>query len=1096
MKVRSLLAFVVLGSSLLMGQTFRGGVVGTVTDASGAAIADAKVTVTSQETGLTRTVQTDDQGNFHFSELPVGAYAVTASKQGFRTETSKGVVVQVSVDTRMDLKLAPGQVNEVVEVNAATPIVDTSSATVGGTIESQQLENIPVNGRDFTHVMSLVAGATADPAGVSESPGSFGYLSVNGNRGRSNNYLLDGTDMNDGFRNDPAVNEGGVFGVPATILPIDALDSIPVISGAEAEYGRNAGGIVNIVTKSGTNELHGSLFEYFRNNALDARNFFNSAAAGPQNSFHNNQFGGSVGGPIWKDHTFFFLSYEGQRERGGLPTTANVPTPTEVAAAVAANGGYESPIAANLLAAGVWPSAPSGVFQGSTNFSNRLDSFIGKIDHHFHTSDVFTGRYFFGDSFQSFPLALVGGGGLPGYNTTVPTRVQLVSLSLTHVITPKLLLEIRGGYNRFAENPFAPEDSSFDPTTVGLNTLNGSNDFGLPLISVGGFGTIGANTSVPRGRVDTNWQYDTNFSYDTGKHNWKFGYEFRRTFVDGFFDSGYRGKVTFANLDSFIGAGNPGAVPADWEAPGGRQAQGFSLRHTFQNNHSFYVQDSYKATRRLTLNYGLRWDYFGVIGEKNDLFSTFDFTTGTLAQTSQLYPKDFNNFAPRASLAYDLTGKGNTVLRAGWGVYYDAFSQDFFAGQLPFNTFNAGPAYNGIGPSPITFNFSPDPTAFTLVTCGAGTIPVPNSGGLCTPPVFAQSGFAASDIFTVDQKIRTPYVQNYNLNLEQQLGPNAGLQVGYVGSAGRKLFRFIDRNQTCPPSPTSINCPLTNGSAPYPYEYINTFQSSAASNYNALQVQVKVRNLHGFNSSVNYTWSHSIDNASDGQDYVPNASQPDNSFNPGAERANSNFDTRQRFTWTYSYQFPNPQTMKWLLGGWAVDGVVALATGQPFNVNYLFEGNYNGNGEYFGRPDLVGNPFAGTSTPFSYLNLAAFAVPCNYDSTIQDCNGGQHFGNLGRNAFVAPGYHNWDFSISKSQNLTERLRMQFRADFFNILNHPNFSNPLLPNFGVDFLSNGISNAGTGVGYLPITATPDVGSGNPFLGGGGPRDIQLSVKLTF
>jgi hypothetical protein len=254
--------------------------------------------------------------------------------------------------------------------------------------------------------------------------------------------------------------------------------------------------------------------------------------------------------------------------------------------------------------------------------------------------------------------------------------------------------------------------------------------------------------------------------------------------------------------------------------------------------------------------------------------------------------------------------------------------------------------------------------------------------------------------------------------------------------------------------------------------------------------------MHGFNSSVNYTWSHSIDNASDGQDYVPNGSQPDNSYNPAAERANSNFDTRQRFTWTYSYEFPNPQTMKWLLGGWGVDGVVTLASGQPFNVNYLFEDDYNGNGEFFGRPDLIGDPFAGTSLPFKYLNVAAFAVPCNYDSEAGTCDGGQHFGNLPRNAFVAPHYRNFDFSLSKTQHLTERLTMQLRADFFNVFNHPNFSNPLLPSFGVDFLSNGISASGTGVGFLPITATPDVGSGNPFLGGGGPRSIQLAAKFTF
>jgi hypothetical protein len=332
-------------------------------------------------------------------------------------------------------------------------------------------------------------------------------------------------------------------------------------------------------------------------------------------------------------------------------------------------------------------------------------------------------------------------------------------------------------------------------------------------------------------------------------------------------------------------------------------------------------------------------------------------------------------------------------------------------------------------------------------------------------------------------------VQNFNFNVEQQLGANAGLQIGYVGSSGRKLFRYVDINQT-----------VAGGPRPFPsLEYINEFQSSSSSGYNALQLTLKVRNLHGLHSSVNYTWSHSIDNASDGQDYVPNASQPDNSFNPGAERANSNFDTRQRFTWNYSYDFPDPQRMKWLLGGWGVDGAITLATGQPFNVNYLFEADFNGNGEFFGRPDLVGEPFAGTRAPFNYLNLSAFKVPCNYDASSGECNAitpNQHFGSLGRNAFVGPSFRNFDFSLSKTQKLGERLKLQMRVDFFNVFNHPNFTNPLLPNFGIDFLQNGASVTGTGTGFLPITATPDVGSGNPFLGGGGPRNIQLVAKFTF
>ena len=1067
-------------------QTFRGAIQGTVVDATGAVVAGAQITVTNVDTNLVRQAVTDDSGNYVVSELPLGAYKVAAAKEGFRTESASGVQVTVGAAQRVDLQLTPGETREMVEVRASVPLVETSSDTQGGTIDSRQMSELPVNGRDFGKAVLLVPGAASDPGAVSDSPGAFGTFSINGNRGRSNNYLLDGTDMNDGYRNDPAINEAGVFGAPATLLPLDALAEIPVISGADAQFGRNSGAIVNSVTKSGTNGFHGSAFEFFRNNALDARNFFNTTQV-PQNPFHNNQFGGSLGGPIKKDATFFFVSYEGQREYGGLSSLGHVPTSADIASALASptvvNAGGENPVIANLLARHPWPDAniPTDAngnnLLATTRFSNRVDSMIGKIDQHFGQGDVLTGRYFFGDSDQSFPLALVGGGNLPGYNTLTPTRVQIASLSFTHVISPRLLVEFRGGYNRFAET-FFPEDKSFDPRTIGLNTPQG-NDLGLPEILVAGEATLGSNTSLPRGRVDTNWQGFTNASYITGRNDWKWGYEFRRTFVNGFFDNGYRGRLLFPDLPSFLAG-----MPSGNLTTSNHEAQGDSRRGTFQNNHAFYVQDNIKLTQKLTLNAGLRWDYFGVIGEERDRFSIFDPSIPGPRQVKQLYPRDLNNFAPRVSFAYDVFGTGKTVIRSGWGLFYDAFSQDFFVGQLPFNTFNPGPAYNDIGGyAPVLFsgtaaiNVTPGP-------CAAPAIPVPNSS-MCAPPVF--SNFAASDIFTVDQKIRTPYIQNYNFNVQQQLGSGAAFQIGYVGSTGRKLFRYRDLNQS-----------VGGGPLPYPqFVYINQFESSAISNYNSLQANLRIQ-THGLNSVINYTWAHSIDTASDGQDFVPNATQPDNSFRPSGERANSNFDVRQRFSWNFSYELPSPQTYKALLGGWVLNGILTMQTGQPVNVNYLFEGDFNGSDEFFGRPDVVGNPFAGRHFPDAFLNAAAFAVPCTWDASAGSCVAGtQHFGNLGRNAFTGPSFKDFDFSVAKNMTFHEKLKTQFRVDFFNIFNHPNFSNPMLPNFAVDFLGGSLPDAqGRGVGSIPITATPDVGSGNPFLGGGGPRNIQLALKFMF
>ena len=1081
-----LVAMAVLFFAAVAGaQTFRGAIQGTVLDSSGATVPGAQVTVTDTATNLSRQATAGEGGAYLFGELPLGTYKVSAAKAGFRTAVSDGIAVTTASTQRVDLTLSPGEAKEVVEVRERTALVDTVGDTQGGTLDSRQMADLPINGRDFDKAILLVPGASADPAGITDSPGSFGTFSMNGNRGRSNNYLLDGTDMNDGYRNDPAINQAGVFGTPATLLPLDALAEIPVISGADAQFGRNAGAIVNIVTKSGTNDLHGSAFEYFRNSALDARNFFNTVPAA-QNPFHNNDFGGSLGGPIVKNKTFFFVSYEGEREDGAIASLSHVPTQADISAALAspelAQLGGESPVMANLLARNPWPApnmpvdANGNNLQSSTLFSNRVDSAIAKIDQHFGDGDVLTGRYYFGDSDQSFPFAIVGGGVLPGYNTVTPTRVQLASASYTHIFTPRLLLELRAGYNRFAEQ-FYPEDQSFDPRSIGLNTIQNPNDTGLPEIEVAGYATLGANTSVPRGRIDTNTQYFANASYNTGRSNWKWGYEFRRTFVNGFFDNDYRGKLEFADLPSFL-AGVP---------DGGSQAEGNSRRGTYQNSDGLYLQNNFRLARHLMLEAGVRWDYYGVIGEEHGLFSIFDPTEPTGArQVSQLYPKDFKNLAPRVGLAWDVFGSGKTVVRTGWGVFYDAFSEDFFVGQLPWNTPNAGPAYNDIGgPSPIQFSGTP---AITLGSCSvSSSIKVPGTS-LCAPPVF--SNFGDSGLFTVAQNLRTPYVENYNFNLQQELAPGIALQVGYVGSAGRKLFRYRDINQLVGDGPapySSINPNLG---------YVNQIETSAVSNYNGLQTILKVE-THGLTASVNYTWSHSLDNASDGTDFVPNATQPDNSFNAANEWANSNFDVRQRLAWTFMYQLPNAPTRKKLLSGWAINGVLAMQTGQPVNLDYLFEGDFNGSGEYFGRPDVVGNPFAGQSLPNTFLNAAAFAVPCTWDPATGCVTGTQHFGDLGRNAFTGPSLKNFDFSLSKTTPIGERLKMQTRVDFFNLFNHPNFSNPMMPAFSLDFLQGSLPNAqGRGTGSIPITATADVGTGYPYLGGGGPRNIQLALKFSF
>src|SRR5437879_6073230 len=595
-----LAAVLLLCSSAVTAQTFRGTILGTVTDSTGASIAGAAVAVRNVNTGLSRTVTTSDDGTYSVPELPIGTYSVTVEKAGFKQGVVTGIRVEVSSERRADVALQTGEVAIRVEVNAdELPQVESTNNVLGGIVESKIVTNLPVNGRDYQKLIFLVPGVTGSPDQITDSPGSFGVFSVNGARGRSNNFLLDGTDMNDGYRNDPAINEAGVFGTPATILPVEAVAEIRVLSNFEAEYGRSAGGVINIVTKSGSNQWHGTGLEFFRNTVLNARNYFNFTHDRKAPS-HNNQFGGSFGGPIVKDKTFFYVNYEGQRESGAQSGTSCVPDPNQIAADLAVIG-TPNPVTAAILARNPWPTPniPGAVSDDSscvtnnlataTPFKNRVDSMIAKIDHNFNTNNLLTGRYYFGDSDQSFPFAQLAAGILPGFNTVTPTRVQLVSLSYVKVVSGSQVNEARLGWNRFAEG-FFPEDQSFNPASIGLNTgVAGPYEGGLPAINVGSFSQIGATNGVPRNRVDANWHFIDNYSWKSGSHDFKFGYEFRRTTITQVIENTFRGKLSFNTITDFL-QGNPSD---------GGQRRGNTLRHTFENSHGFYLQDSFRWTPNL-----------------------------------------------------------------------------------------------------------------------------------------------------------------------------------------------------------------------------------------------------------------------------------------------------------------------------------------------------------------------------------------------------------------------------------------------------------------------------------------------------------------
>ncbi len=1183
MKLRLLVVVVLLSTAVIVGQTFRGTILGSVTDPSGAVVAGATVKVKNVATGLERTTVTSGDGSYSLPELPIGTYTVTITLTGFQTAVTNDVEVNVATERRVDAQLKTGQVTQTVEVSGGDlPQIETQTNDLGGVLTSKGVQDLPINGRDYTKLIFLNPGVAGSPDQITDSPGSFGEFSMNGARGRSNNYLLDGTDMNDGYRNDPAINQGGVFAVPSAILPIGAVQEMKVLSNFQPEYGRNAGAVVNIVTKSGTNALHGEAFEYFRNNALDARNYFNLASE-KRAPFHNNQFGGSLGGPIVKDKTFFYMNYEGQRESVGTVTLACVPDPRTIAADILANG-QPNPVTAAMLK--FWPApnipgAPQSTNSGCaidpgtknaipnasliTPSYNNLSSVIGKIDHNFNQNNILTGRYFFGDSTQSFPLALTASGGqLPGFNTITPTRVQLVSLSYVHTFGTNKVNELRYGWNRFAEG-FFPQDQSFHPSSIGLCAASsladcaggGPHDSGLPILLVAYtptgatsfFAQPGTTSGDPRARVDTNTQFVENFSWKLGKHDLKVGFEFRRTSINQQkFQKYFRGRLKFHDLSTFLEGQPTGGGFGSLEY----STTGSTARHTFENGYGAYLQDSFRVTPRLTLNYGLRWDYYGVVKEKNNLFANFivssfepvsDIGTGSLTQVgtpglSQLYEPDYKDFSPRASVAWDVTGKGKTVVRVGGGLFYDAFSQDMVLGHLPYPAYYApGPAYGNYGPSPITA--AGLSAASATITSG---VPVYQSSG-CTPggAIFVA---VECDVFSVDRHIKTPYMENFNINIQQQLTSKTTLQIGYVGSQGHRLFRFYDINQpnhtivtqcdTGIPTPLP-GCVPGNVTAndyyvPRPFSspyfggnmtkegavYIFQEKSTGKSNYNSLQVSYKVNGWHGITSALNYVYSKSLDNSSDLEDFVVNAAQPQDSNNPKAEKGPSNFNIPHRLTWIFSYELPKiGGSMQALKNGWGFDSTVSLQSGQPFTLNYNGEDDYSGGGDGFDRPDVVGPIVYNKHNPLQFLDLSAFAMPCTYNGLgvsgfESDCVAGtRHYGNLGRNSLVGPTYKQWDFALYKDTAIGERVKVQFRAEFFNLLNHPNFSSPLLPNFIADPASNYLngapgfvqgaganSNREVGAGSYHITATGDVGIGNPFLGGGGPRGIQLAVKFSF
>ena len=1060
-----LIALSLLITVAAFAQSFRGSIRGKVTDPSGSVIAGATVSAKNTETGLTRDATTGDDGGYVLAELPAGVYTVTAHTAGL-SPAAMNVQVNVGLDTTADFDLTKVEKRqEQLNVTAEAPLIETTRDVLGEIVERRLVTELPLNGRDFGKLVALVPGATVEPSGVAGTQFGFGQFNINGNRDRSNNYTLDGTDNNDPFFNNSALNQVGITGAPASLLPIDAIQEFNLQSHFGAEYGRNSGSVVNILTRSGTNQLHGSAFGFLRNSALDARNFFNTE--GRKTTFQNSQFGAAIGGPIVKDRTFFFGAYEGQRERVGSDFLLQVPTVAQRDAArqIALDSGLLdngiNPGLETLL--DFFPVSDTPLIPGVVRDKNDMDSLIVKLDHDVTNTEQLTGRYAFARSEQVFPLGSAGGFGdgsrLPAFAQTSPTRVQVVSLSFLSTLSSTRINEVRFGYSRYRTS-FSSLDinGGFNPASIGLDFGTGKLgipeiDFSVPIENLGAQGF-----SVPRGRTSQTFQILDNYTWVRGHHTFKFGGEFRRAGIENFNDNLERGIINFfpvgLDADPVVDA------LANFYLGGAPDDNFFVLaltgdthRTTYNNGFSFFAQDDFRVRPNFTLNLGLRWETFGPISEKNNLLSNLG-RDGQLAMVGTdgldgAYDRDLNNFAPRLGFAWSVRSK--TVLRGGYGVYYDYVPQHLMLANF---TPSAGIATNPIGPKPVTaLNFNSDPF-----------------NGNATGPIYTP-GIPPFNIFVTPRNFATPYTQNWNLNVQHRLNRSAALELGYVGSKGTRLVRLFDQNQSVPDpdNPGDFILPNTN------FGNMHTLATVSGSTYHALQAIFRMKQWAGFSGFTSDTWSKSLDDASDGIDFTSGAAFPQDSTNLRAEHGPSTFDTRHRFTAAINYRVPT-WGPKRLGDGWALNTIITAQSGRPIPI--VTSDDTSGRFYFNQRPNIVPgvNPILSNWRPDTgYLNTAAFSQP-EFGT----------FGNLGRNSIYSPNYWNVDFSVSKNMMITDRIGLQLRAEFFNIFNHPNFA---LPNGSIVF---GTSDDSNGL----ITQTPDVAQGNPGLGGGGPRVAQLGLKLVF
>ncbi|MFZ3217333.1 MAG: TonB-dependent receptor [Candidatus Acidiferrales bacterium] len=1158
-----LLLGLALVSTALFSQTSTARLLGGVHDQSGGAIVGATVTITDLQRGVSRTLITDDAGEYLAPNLTPGMYLVRAEAKGFKAVEHTNIQLEVGKDVRIDFVLPAGDTSQTVTVTAEVPLLDSTTATLGGTLSNETINDLPLNGRNYENLLQL------RPEVVSYPGGGVNTHSSNGVRPEDNIFMIEGLENVEPFSGQSIINGDLLAGDAATILPIDAIQEFNVEVNAPAEYGWKPGAVVNVGLKSGTNGIHGTAYAFGRSDAFDARNYFNDVGM-PQTPVALQQFGATVGGPIIKDKLFYFGGYEGLRYTVGnsygvsVPETNPQSTPSpanslpDAIAALQAAGIPVSPVSLTLAGCttGASITCTGNVF-GANNgtspnenigFPNAFtaNNFLTKIDYHFNDRNTISGFYFFGDSNGTLADKQYV---LPQYLTLLHTRAQVADANWTWTPNSTWVNEARFGFNRIYQ-PVIPLDQDVPATQYGVDTgVTNPELGGLPSISISGFTALGNGANHPKIiGPDEAFDFIDNVSYLRGKHAFKFGGEIRKYLVDeGTFRSA-RGVIKFAKNAAFSGATPLEDFFAGLPSTGSIQV-GDPTRHLSQWSFAGFLQDDWRATTRITFNLGLRYEFSSVPSDANNLMGNFDPTLGLVQvgqQISSIYNPSYKNFSPRLGVAWDVTGDGKTIVRAGGSIIYDTLPMDVLISQQ--QTSNAPTLGLGVIPTGATI-VQADGTQ----TPGSGTI---NSAAVTLPgaqlnwngTVFANAtsvicgnGLPATapgsgtnpgpcSILGMNRNFKTPYVGTWTLNVQHQFSNNISAEVAYVGNHGTRLPGITDINQAQPGSgwtPAAIAAGASDPVAEQlsrPYEsafpylaFINNISEIYESNYNGLQATLTGRNYHGASFLASYTYSHALDDSSENW----NQYQPQDSTHPELQYGNSDFDIRHRFTLSTSYNLPGKKSWGQMLEGWQVNSIVTLQTGAPWVVADTVD-DISGTGEFQDRWDFFGNPSNFTSqgsTPLPYFpgtsNPACLAAAQNVDggavggpTSISLGNFGCYakgnavmippalgtFGTMGRNIFRDTGFRNWDLSLVKSFKIHERLTAQFRAEVFNILNHPNFANPY----------GGPSDYGAGANDDPSNhnlfgcgcATPDVAAANPLLGSGGNRAIQLGLKLLF